>query len=302
MELRQIRFFQAICRQKGFTKAAEHLNISQPSITQSIQKLEDELGIVLFDRSQKQIQLTTEGEIFLAGVNEILSGVENIITEIKDYADLKKGSIKLGLIPMVAAYIFPQIFLEFKKEYPQIFLNIFEEGTSSIREMLKQGALDLGFGMLTSGNEDILDFVPFSQNQLLVCVSKKHPLSTKKEIRIEDLENESFIILKEGFYLRQLLSEYFKKYDFAPNIILSSSSLETIKSLVSNNIGIGFLLDNVITDKNLIVGIPLKDPLYVSTGLIWRKDRYLSKASQAFIDFVVGRTTESYRQEPRTCG
>lgn len=287
MELRQLRHFYAISKVKNFTRAAEKICISQPSITTSMQKLEDELGLKLFDRSQKQIDLTPEGRIFSQRIEGILSKLDNAVTEIQDYAELKKGSIKLGVTPMMGAYHFPEIILEFKKLYPNISLNIVEEGTNNIKKLLNENSLDMGLGII-SDNDDFETY-PVIRTQVFVCLSTDHPLSKKKRIAFEDLQDQSLIMLKEGFYIRELVFQHFKENNFTPNITVSTNQLETIKSFVANNIGITFLFESAIENEKKIIGKPLKNPLCVKTGLITKKGKYLSKASQAFVDFIINR-------------
>ncbi len=286
MELRQLRYFHAISKLKNFTKAAKQTCISQPSITASIQKLEEELNLKLFDRSQKQISLTSEGKIFFQRVDEVLNKIDTAISEIQDYAKLKKGRIKLGVTPMIGAYYFPQIFMGFKKAYPDISLNIVEEGTNIIKELLKEGAFDLGLGIICD-DDDAYDTYPLFKKQVCVCVSESHPFCSKKRVTFDDIKNQSFIMFKEGFYLRELIFQHFKNNNFTPNITISTNQLETIKSFVSRNIGIAFLFENGIKMEKDLVSIPIENPLYITIGIISVKNKYLSKASQAFVDYII---------------
>lgn len=285
LELRQLQYFQMVSKFKNFTRAAEILHISQPSITTAIRKLEEELGIKLFDRNQKQVSLTTEGKVFLTRIDDVLRSLDDAVTEMKDYKQLNKGKIRLGIPPMIGAYVFPNIFLNFKQKYPNISLSIVEEGSLLTKQMVEEGSLDLGIIIFREVSH-LLEAYTFSKSEILVCVSSNHSLSGKREVSFADLSEENFIMLKEGFYHRQLLLDHFQKHSFNPNVILASNQLETIKSLVANGIGISFLLEDVIKGEGGIVGIPLNNHLYVSIGLVWKKGRYLSNAAQAFIDFI----------------
>ena len=110
MELRQLEYFQMASRLKNITRAAERLRVSQPNITVAIKKLEAELGIQLFDRSQKQLSLTPEGTVFLGRVEVALRNIQDAVLEVNDYKQLQKGTIKIGIPPMMGAYLFPKIF------------------------------------------------------------------------------------------------------------------------------------------------------------------------------------------------
>ncbi|WP_432663853.1 LysR family transcriptional regulator [Wukongibacter baidiensis] len=285
MELRQLEYFQRVCRFNNITRAAESLHVAQPSITNAIQKLEDELGVILLDRSKRQIKPTTEGEVFLERINNILRLVKDTTTEMRDYGLLKKGNLKIGIPPMIGTYLFPHIFVNFKNLYPQIKLSIYEKGSLETRMMIEKGDLDLGIVIISEPSKQ-LETMAISQSEILVCLNKTHHLCDKESLEFKDLKDEPLIMLKEGFYHRQKIMEHFKKHKISPNIVLSSNQLQTIKSLVVQGVGISFLLKEIVENDNRIVSLPLKKSMDVTIGLAWKRDRYLSNASKGFIKFI----------------
>jgi len=292
MDLRQLEYFQMVSRLNNITRAAERLHVAQPSITVAIKKLEDELGIQLFDRSQKKIILTTEGKVFLKRVETILSSLDDAIIEMQDYQGLAKGVIRLGVPPMIGSFIFPEIFAGFRKLYPNIDFIITEEGSLAVRELLEQGELDLGIIILREESK-FLDTVVIQENQIVACLPLHHPLAESKTISFDDLRQEKFILLKEDTFHRRAVLEACNKSGYYPEIIISSSQTETIRALVANGLGISFLLDSIAQRKKDLVGIPLEDPIKINIDLAWKKDKYLSVASQTFIDY----TKKSYLKE-----
>ena len=118
MELRQLEYFQMASRLRNITRAAQRLRVSQPNITVAIKKLESELGVQLFDRSQKQLTLTPEGTVFLKRIEIALRNIEDAILEVNDYKQLQKGTIKIGIPPMMGAYLFPKVFSGFRHIHP----------------------------------------------------------------------------------------------------------------------------------------------------------------------------------------
>ena len=142
MELRQLEYFQMASRLRNITRAAERLRVSQPNITVAIKKLEAELGIQLFDRSQKQLSLTPEGAVFLNRVELALRNIQDAVLEVNDYKQLQKGTIKIGIPPMMGAYLFPKIFSSFQRRYSHLEIFMHEEGSMSIREQLERDELD----------------------------------------------------------------------------------------------------------------------------------------------------------------
>ncbi|MFZ5754419.1 MAG: LysR family transcriptional regulator [Bacillota bacterium] len=285
MELRQLEYFQMVSRLNNITRAAERLHVTQPSITIAIQKLEDELGVTLFDRSQKQITLTAEGQVFLQRVENILRSIQDAMLEMNDYRDLQKGSIKIGIPPMIGSFLFPEIFANFKTLYPHLELCIIEEGSIAIRKLLEKGELDLGI-VIISHPSPLLETLPITKGEILLCLPPNHPLVHCSSVPFFQLRGESFILLKEDTYHRQIIMEECSKNKFTPNIILSSSQIETIRGLVAKGVGISFLLDVIARKSADVISLPLSEPLFIEIGLAWKKDKYLSKASQVFIEFV----------------
>ena len=284
MELRQLEYFQMASRLKNITRAAERLRVSQPNITVAIKKLEAELGIQLFDRSQKQLSLTPEGAVFLNRIELALRNIQDAILEVNDYKQLQKGTIKIGIPSMIGAYLFPKIFSSFQRQYPHLDIYLYEEGSMAIREQLERDELDFGIVIISNASQS-LQLLPMSTSQIAACVPENHPLAAKDSISIQDLTDADLIMLKEGSFLRHLVLDKLKAANITPNIVLESNQIETIKGLVSSGVGLAFLLDFIVDGTPGIKALPLDEPIFVDVGLAWKKDRYISKAAQSFMDF-----------------
>ena len=271
-------------RLKNITRAAKRLRVSQPNITVAIKKLEAELGIQLFDRSQKQLSLTPEGAVFLGRVDTALRCLNDALIEVNDFKQLQKGVIKIGIPPMMGAFLFPKIFSGFQTRHPSLDVLLFEEGSIAIREMLDRDELDFGI-VITSDASSSLNILPMTRSQLVVCVPTSSPLAKKESISNDDIANANLIVMKQGSYLRQIVQERLHSINVTPNIVLESGQITTIKGLVAHGVGIAFLLDFIANDTSDLCAIPLKDPIFVDIGLAWKRDRYVSKAAQAFINF-----------------
>lgn len=286
MELRQLEYFQTVCRQNSISKAAEQLHVAQPSVSIAIQKLEEELGVALFNRSQRQISLTSEGHVFLQRVNDILMRIGDSVSEIKDLKLFHKGSVKIGVPPMIGVFVFPPIFAEFRKKYPHIELIAVEGGSISIQSLVEQGKIDIG--IITQANATAhLTTLPLTQGQIHVCLPPRHPLSGFTSVPFEKLHNQPFILLREDTYNRQVIIEECKKRQMHPQIVFSSSQVDTIISLVELEIGISFLFDKIAVKHTNIYNCPLAEPLFYHVVLAWNRNRYLTSAAKAFIDFVI---------------
>jgi len=286
MELRQIEYFCMVGKIHSFTRAAEQLHISQPSITQAIRKLEEEIDVQLFDSSKKKAVLTAEGQAFLVRMEKILDDCQQAVQEAKDFKTWRKGTVKLGVPPMIESYLFPDIFSGFKHAYPGLKLIAFEE-TSSLdaAAKLEKDELDLAIIILPESSETLNTLV-ITQEQLVLCTHPNHPLRQQKTVRFDQLKNEQFILLKEKSYQHQVVISRCLRQHFMPDTILSSNQIKTIKSLIANGSGISLLMTMVVSDDPQIAVIPLTDPITFDIGLAWKKDKCLSNASMAFIKFI----------------
>ena len=297
MELRQLEYFQMASRLRNITRAAERLRVSQPNITVAIKKLENELGIQLFDRSQKQLALTPEGAVFLNRIELALRNIQDAVLEVNDYKQLQKGTIKIGIPPMIGAYLFPKIFSSFQRQYSHLDIYLHEEGSMSIREQLERDELDFGI-IILSANAQNLQTLPMSKNRIVCCVPESSPLARKDAITIQDVADTNVIMLKEGSFIRQAVLAHMKAAAITPNIVLESNQVVTLKGLTANGVGVTFLLDIVARSTPGIKALPVIDLEPVDVGLARKKDRYISKAAQSFMDFC--REILKEREEGKT--
>lgn len=286
MDIRQLEYFQRVGKLNNITRAAEQLHVSQSTVTLAIKRLEDEVDMQLFDRSQKNFVLTTEGRVFWDKVSNILVQLQDAVAELHEYRDLQKGTLKLGVPPMVGAFLMPDILAAFKAQYPQLQLTIIEEGSRILRQSLEQNELDLAFVNLHEA-PPLLDTLLIAREPLAVCLPPGHALEKQNAISLEQLRDEQFILFKEDAFNRQIILKACEKKGFAPSILLSSGQVETHKELVSKGLGISFLIETIASKSKRIVTRPLAEPIYLEFGLAWRKDKYLSRAAQIFINFVL---------------
>lgn len=285
MDIRQLEYFQTVANLRSITKAAHQLYVSQPTITIAIQKLEQELELPLFDRNQKQFVLTKEGQMFLDRITDVLSRLQDAVSEINEHKNLQKGYLRIGIPPMIGSCLFPEIIAGFTSAYPHLKLDIFEDGSLNVRQSLKQEALDIGIINLMNISDDFLS-IPLSRQEFLVCLHHSHSLAKNKKIDIKQLQNENFILFNETTCNRQMVMQECLNNDFIPKVILSTNQIATMKSLVAKNSGICFLTKSVAHNSPEIVTIPLKNPLFLEFGLTWKKEKTLSAAAKAFIQFI----------------
>ena len=285
MELRQLEYFIAVTNLKSFTKAADKLHVAQPSITIAIKKLEDSLGVILLERKQKNIDLTKEGEVFYKRANEIINRVTNVEKEMYDFKKSKKEIIKVSIPPLIGFHMLPKIFSQYYNKNSNVELEIVEVGSLQTVELLEAGEIDLAL-IIQSHKNDCIETTPINAREILLCLPKEHSLAKQKTIPFEMLKDERFLLLKEGNYIRKRILNECKHHNFEPNIIYQSTQIESICTLISNGIGVSFLLDTIATRNKDITCRSLKNPIKVSIAIAWNKNKYVTKSQRQFIDFV----------------
>ena len=283
MELHQLEYFQMVCRLRHFRNAAARLHVSQPSVTVAIRKMEEELGVQLLDRSQKRIALTPEGSVFLQRVEDILGKVKDAITEMDDYRSLQKGTVRVGITPIMGAVLFPFAFALFQRRFPNLDISVMEEGSLAIRNRLERGELDVGI-LITSDIPACLETVPITRGQILVCFPPDHPLGRHARIPFQALHDQPLILFREDTYSRKIILDECAKFKFTPRIVFSSNQIGTIMELVKEGVGISFFIEEIANRQQGILCRPLDEPLYLVAGLAWHRERCLPTAVKTFID------------------
>ena len=289
VDIRQIEYFTEVAKQLSFTKAASTLHVSQPSISKAIQNLEAELGVPLFYRSSKQLELTDAGKAVLANAHHVLAAFKNLRLELTDLMELKKVEIRIGIPPIVGVEFFSKIISLYKEKYPYIEIKLTEAGTKKIRQEVEEGELDIGLICNLCVPNNQLEAISILKDPLMLIVHQDHPLRSVSSVEISQLEEEAFIIYQKDFTLYDRIIEECSKNGFFPTIACESSQKDLIVEMVAAKVGIA-LLPKKICEKlqnDKIVSIPFKqENIYLELGLTWRKNKYLSFAVREFIELA----------------
>jgi DNA-binding transcriptional LysR family regulator len=285
MDIRELEYFVTVSELKNFTAAAHKLHISQPAISKAIHKLEEELGFQLLDRTQKKVLLTEEGVVFLTLAEDILARMAAAQNTMIEYKNLTRGTFRIAVPPLLGAYVFPQLFADFKKNYPSLEMSVIEDGSSTAVDLVRQEDVHVGLVILPPTLTD-LDSHLITSQEIVVCLPTDHPLSHQPFLTFEQLKDEPIILYNEGFVLRRIILDEYAKYGLVPRVALSTNQFQTIKALVAKGVGISFLPKNSIKVVNHVTKIPLHPHLFLEMGLIWKPNKILPLACKAFIDFV----------------
>ncbi|OEE67652.1 LysR family transcriptional regulator [Enterovibrio norvegicus FF-33] len=285
MDLRQLRYFVSVAEQKNFTRAARKLNIAQPALSIAIKKLETNIGLNLFDRNERQVHLTQEGQTLLPHAYRILRMVEDANTEMAELRGLQKGEVRVGVPGMLGSYFFPSILMGFKSKYPDLKLSVVEAGTQSIRQMLLDGELDIG----VIHSQDVpaaLDTTHLISSQMVAVTSADHPLAEQTSMSFQAFFDEELVMFKKGYFHREFIDRICASHKITPNLSFETNLLAMILNIVRHGFAITALLELVTQHEPGLIAIPFEEPVTLDISMAWRKHGYLSLADRAFIDFV----------------
>jgi len=292
MDFKQFEYVITVAQEKSFSKAAKKLFISQPSLSQYINRVENNIGIQIFNRNSNPLSLTNEGEIYIETALKILSTLEQMKKKIDDISELKRGRLNIGLTPSKANNPLPAILPVFKNKYPFVELAITEATSSELEDLLTKGLVDVCMMNLPINNKDI-EYEPIFTERILIASPPDFNYSLKDNsdldfptIDIKAIEDEQFILLRQDQRLRQISNKIFNNFGIKPKILLETRSIET--SLRLSAVGMGF---SFVPESSVIFSGLLNPPKYYSIcnpALTWtlviayKKESYRTKAAQAF--------------------
>ncbi len=268
---------------KSFTKAAIELGYTQSAISQMIVSLEEELELQLLNRTKGNVTLTKEGEELYPFVEKLLYQNFNLEQKLKEIKGLKQSCIRIGTLASISCHIMPKLIQGFKEIYPNVEFIMHQGDYSSILEWIKSGAVDFGFISPKAANG--IETIPFISGEFVAVLPKNHNLSKKEKVKLNDLVNDSFILLEEGHYSEPL--EEMKKYNLKPNIKYVIHDDYAIMAMVEQGLGISILAE--LVTKRVQFNVALKEikPKLTRTIDIGYKDKSsLSLAAKKFIDYI----------------
>jgi DNA-binding transcriptional LysR family regulator len=297
MDIKHLQYFIEVANFNSFSLAANHLFITQPTISKMIKNLEIELGVALFDRSRKKLILTDAGRIILEQAKLIDKAFNNLESELDNLTGLKKGHIRIGLPPIFDAHYFLKIVGSFHEKYPGITFQLVEDGSKKIEEDVGNNLLDVGIIVLPTKN-DIFNHFAFMEEDLKLILHPTHPLAKRKEVDLAELANESFILFNKDFVLNDRIILSCNNAGFNPHIISESSQQSFIVEMVASKFGVSLLPESVCHNLNKIVkSVKVVNPtISWNLAIIWGKNQYLSYAAKEWLQFTKEQLTLGYRK------
>src|SRR6266540_1809079 len=284
MEIHQLRDFVAVASTGSFSQAAKKCRVAQPSLSKAIQRLEAEVGEKLFIRLKRRAILTPAGEALLRRATRVLNEIEQAKRELTETNVLQRGTVNIGVLPTIAPYFLPRVITQFTEACPSLEVVIHEDMTANLLKMIDACDLDLALLSLPIPEEGCEQEVLFKE-ELLLAVPSKHPFAVKEKVCLADLENERFILMKDGHCLGDQILSFCTKNDLRLQIMLRSSQIETIQALVMAGLGMSLVPQMArISGRTPLVYRSLEKPTPTRTiVVIWRKGREHTRATAEFL-------------------
>lgn len=303
MNLEQLRGFATIARVGHFTRAAEDLHLTQPSLSRQISTLEQDLGSQLFHRARGNITLTAAGEALLPLARRMLADEENVRTEMAELAGLRKGRVRLGAPPTLCVSLVAEVLDVFHRRFPGIELHLSEAGSKDLLDELAGGLLDLALVVTSehSAAERSLASLPLLSEELVVIDSTAKPrLGAKEFLDLKALSRLPQIVFSQSYDLRASTMNAYRAQGLAPNVILEGAEMDAVLRFVEVGLGVAVVPATVLVDRPGLSATALKDPQLTRTiGLAHRRDVSLTRAAAAMQEIILSTARSLAERQPR---
>lgn len=284
MEVQQLRYVSAIAETGSFSRAAERCQVAQPSLSQQVLRLEEDLGAKLFDRLGRSIRLTEAGRAFLPYARSILNEIEAARASVAETGAEMCGTVAAGAIPTIAPYLMPRYTAAFAKKFPQAKLRIIEETTPVLIDRLRTLSIDLAVLALPLRHKD-LEVFPLREEPLFAVLPPNHPRARATSLGVRDLRGESFVMLRDGHCFRDLSIAACSHARVTPRIVFESDQFSSLFGMVAAGVGVSLVPEMAIDRNAGCRYVRLSDPraVRIIVAAVLR-GRSFNRVQQAFLD------------------
>ena len=286
MELHQLRYFCAVAETNSFSRAAVQTNVSQPSLSQQILKLEDELGARLFDRLGRSVRLTELGKTFLPRARAVLRELEAAKGDVDERKGSVGGLIRIGVIPTIAPYLLPPHLTLFTRQFPQAQLTVVEEITPVLLERLSASAVDIAVLALPIRGHEFETF-PLLTEPLFAALPKNHKLAKRDSLSLKDLRAEPFLLLRDGHCFRDTAIAACDRARLNPQVIFESGQFSSILAMVGAGMGVSIVPEMAMDKRQSCRYVRIADSHATRTiGAVVLRGRSLTRVHRAFLSHL----------------
>ena len=291
--LERLRVFHAVAQAESFTKAADSLHLTQSGISKHIKAMEEELGVPLFDREPRKVTLTQAGQVLYETAQEVLGSVASAEQRIQELAGLQGGRLRVGASFPVGLYVLPRVLAAYRKEYPAIEVMLAIATTASIEAKVLDNRLDFGLVSADVHHPRLLTF-GFMTDELVVIVPAEHKWTNRRNIKAQELKDETFIVAARGAGARATVEERLKAKGLVLTNILDFVNVEGVKHAVEAGLGISVQPRVAIQreiEAGALVAVRLADmEPEIQYVYICRKKQIPSSAQKAFVEMLTNMT------------
>jgi len=293
MDFDQLTTFLEVAKLGNFSRAGQKLFRSQPAVSAQIRQLEQEYGEKLLDRVGKSVRLTPAGEVLFEYAGRLLTLRNESLRAVADQARTPRGTLAIGANEATCLYVLPEVFAEYHKLYPQVHISVYRNFSHKVLQKVEDGSLDVGIVTLPVKSPS-LKVHPIFRDRLMLMVSPRNPLARHKTVRTSEIAEQPLIFPRTGF-TRQLLDKHFRPYRSRLRVTMELPSVGMIKRFVAAGLGVSLISASFARDEvraGEVKLIALADvELWRELGLVYRRDRSLPRAANAFIALIRQRAT-----------
>jgi len=284
MEVRQLGYFIKAAEMLHFTAAAEACFVTQSTLSQQIKQLEEELGMLLFDRVGKNVRLTEAGNVFLIHARQIVLDIKKSKQAIFELANMVNGELRIGVTYAFSSLLLPAL-TPFSEKYPGIMIHV-EYGTAGeLENKLRTADLDIILAFHEQADSSGLDMQPLFSSRIMMVVAKKNPLAKLNKITLKELGKLELILPSNGFSSRDLLNEIFRKNNISPNIKIEMNDVHSLLSMVESGNWATIINEKAIGTWDTLTAIPISGKeLYKQAFILWQTGVYRKKSAMLFIE------------------
>jgi LysR family transcriptional regulator, transcription activator of glutamate synthase operon len=287
MELRQLRYLEAVARHGHFTRAADELHVAQSAVSHQIRRLEEELGVELLERTTRSVRLTAAGRAAVARARAALAEADGIRGELDELRGLVRGSLAIGALLPAGPLDLPALLADFSRRHPAVEI-MFREGTAAdMWAHLTRGELDVAFTLEAQRPPAGLGRLPLTEAEMVLAMRPDHPLAGTRPLPVERLDGHDLIAFRHGSSVRLALDRELERTGARPRIALEGSDLLLIRAMVAQGFGLSVLPRSFAELAGPPLSIrPLRPPIRLPLVLLWRERRAHPPAARAFLDFI----------------
>ena len=290
MELRQLRYLDAVARHRSFTRAALDLHVAQSALSQQVARLERELGVELLRRTTRRVAVTEAGELVLARARRALTEIDGVRADIDALRGLVRGTLRLGGVPPIGPTHPAALVADFTRAHPGVAVTVHDDVAYTLFSQLRDGSLDLVIALVDPDPLEGLEGARLLEEELVLIAARDHPLARAKHVRVERLADEALVTYGRGSALRDELLALVP----SARVVAEANELETVRELTARGLGVTVMPRSVVAAHGDRVAIrPLSPRRALPVSLIWRAGETPTPAAQAFREHVLRAVTES---------